>query len=232
MLRGARRVVAPTQDVAARLGRYFPGQAIEIVPWENVSWGIRCSPAGEAECIRIAVLGAISSQKGYHVLLACARDAFERDLPLEFVVIGYTLDDATLFASMRVFITGPYEEHEVRSLVGRERCHAAFLPSVTPETWCYTLSHTMDAGLPALAFDCGAQAERLRGLPFGVLLPLGTPAPTLNDELIRLARSSKTNREESRNEREPTQRSPHEHRATVGDGAGPDATAGNVRTHG
>jgi glycosyltransferase involved in cell wall biosynthesis len=193
LLRGARRVIVPTQDVAMRLERYFPGQAVEVVPWESVSWGLRCSPAGETECIRIAVLGAISNQKGYHVLLACARDAAERALPLEFVVIGYTRDDATLLASGRIFITGPYEEQEARVLVGRERCHAAFLPSVTPETWCYTLTHTLEAGLPVLAFDCGAQAERLRGFPHGVLVPLGTAVPTINDELIRLARSSDRN---------------------------------------
>jgi GT2 family glycosyltransferase/glycosyltransferase involved in cell wall biosynthesis len=187
VLRGARRVHAPSHDVATRIGRYFPGQAIEVVPWENISWGSRSTPAPEGERIRVIVLGAISHQKGYHVLLECARNAAERDLSLEFVVIGYTRDDAALMATGRVFITGPYIEREVGALLARERGHAAFVPSVTPETWCYTLSYILRAGMPAVAFDCGAQAERLRGFPFGVLLPLGTPVPTINDELMRLA---------------------------------------------
>ena len=45
-------------------------------------------------------------------LLACARDAAERDLPLEFVVVGHTTDDARLLATGRVFVTGPYEPDE------------------------------------------------------------------------------------------------------------------------
>ena len=36
----------------------------------------------------------------------CARDAAERRLPLEFVVVGHTIDDRRLLATGRVFVTG------------------------------------------------------------------------------------------------------------------------------
>ena len=42
---------------------------------------------------RVCVIGAIGIHKGYQVLLDCARDAAERRLPLEFVVVGHTIDD-------------------------------------------------------------------------------------------------------------------------------------------
>ena len=38
----------------------------------------------------------------------------------------------------------------------------AFLPSIWPETWCFTLSEAWAAGLYAVVFDLGAQAERMR----------------------------------------------------------------------
>ena len=35
-----------------------------------------------------------------------------RDLPLEFVVVGFSSDDARLMATGRVALTGPFEERE------------------------------------------------------------------------------------------------------------------------
>jgi hypothetical protein len=50
-----------------------------------------------------------------------------------------------------------------------------FLPALWPETWSYTLSQMWQAGLSVVAFDLGAQAERIRATRRGRLLPLGLP---------------------------------------------------------
>jgi hypothetical protein len=120
-------------------------------------------------------------------LLACARDAVARDLPLEFVVIGYTQNDRPLLRTGRVDVTGPYVDEEVPHLLRRERPDLVFLPSVWPETWCYALDHALSAGLPAAAFDIGAMAERLRALGRDTLLPLDLDARQINDRLLAIA---------------------------------------------
>jgi hypothetical protein len=56
---------------------------------------------------------------------------------------------------------------------------------VVPETWCYTLSEPRSAGLRIVAFDLGAQAERIRAGGDGFLLPLGTEAAAVNDALLQ-----------------------------------------------
>jgi hypothetical protein len=107
-LKGARQVLAPSRDAAVRLQRYIPGRRPQIETWE--------APAEPASPIepdrligtggpiepdhlrRVAVIGAIGRHKGYQVLLDCARDAARRDLPLEFVVIGYSEDDEALLS--------------------------------------------------------------------------------------------------------------------------------------
>ena len=83
----------------------------------------------------MVVVGAIGIEKGYATLLACAREAAARNLAIEFVVVGHTIDDATLHATGRIFVTGEYRQPEAMSLI---RAHAATLgwvPSVSPETW-------------------------------------------------------------------------------------------------
>ena len=137
---------------------------------------------------RICVVGAIGVHKGYQVLLECARDAAERRLPLEFVVVGHTIDDRRLIATGHVYITGRYVPEEAVSLIMAQNATLALLPSICPETWCLSLTEVWRAGLRVAAFDIGAQAERIRRCGRGFLLPLGLPAPAINNALIAAAR--------------------------------------------
>ncbi|MBV8362792.1 MAG: glycosyltransferase [Deltaproteobacteria bacterium] len=188
ILHGANSVIVPTNDVRHRLMRYFPGLSIQMMAWEKPHGAFSLSSIAMAARLRVVVIGAISIPKGFRVLLDCARDAAERNLALEFIVIGYTCDDEALLATKRVFITGPYADSEVPALLEREWPHVAFFPSIIPETWCYTLSHAIARGLPIVGFDLGAIAERVRTYPAAELLPLSAAAADINNSLLRLAR--------------------------------------------
>lgn len=190
ILAGANSVIVPCRDTRERLARYFPDLHANVVPWEpRIEPAHRLNPAQHGR-VRVAVIGAIGIEKGFQILLQCARDAVRRELDLEFVVIGYSIDDEELLATERVFITGPYQEGEIDRLIEREQCHIAFFPSVWPETWCYSLSHALSWGLSVLAFDLGAQAERLRTDFAAALVPLSTSADRLNDWLLELSKRS------------------------------------------
>ena len=181
-----RRIIAPSADAAARLRRHFPGAKPVVRAWGDDHSLPPPTPMPRGAPRRICVVGAIGVEKGYDVLLACARDARARSLPLEFVVVGYTSDDTRLMDAGPVFVTGEYADADAAALIGAQRAHLAFIPSVWPETWCFALSRAWEAGLAAAAFDLGAQAERIRAAGRGWLLPLGLPAPALNDALLTL----------------------------------------------
>lgn len=132
--------------------------------------------------LRVAVIGAIGPHKGAHVLEACARHAREAGLPLHFTVVGYTDRDDTL-RDLGVTITGRYGADELPGLLasadgtgadgnGHGGYHLAFLPAVWPETYSYTLSETVLAGLYPVAFDLGAPAERMAAWEYGLRLPV------------------------------------------------------------
>ena len=184
----ARRVVAPSHDAARRIARHFPGVCPVVVPWEDDAAWPALSPVPPSPPLRVCVVGAIGREKGFEVLLACVRDARDRALPIEFVVVGFTEDDERLLASGPVWITGEYQEADAVALIRAQGAHVAFLPSVWPETWCFALSRAWEAELPVAAFDLGAQAERIRGTGRGWVLPLGLGAAAINTALLaRLA---------------------------------------------
>ena len=173
LLSGARRVFCPDQDVKARLSRYFnPDNLIvrphldRLPPFEPLP---RREGAGE---LRVAVIGAVGPHKGYYSLLACARHAFKTRAPIRFVVVGYTCNDKELAAVGNVSITGEYAEREIFDLLRKVHPDIVFFPSVCPETYSYTLSIALHAGLYPVAFDLGSIAARIRGASFGKLIPL------------------------------------------------------------
>ncbi|HVE21458.1 MAG TPA: glycosyltransferase [Acidocella sp.] len=175
-------LIAPSADAARRIVRHFPRARPQVTPWENLRLPAPRPPARGFR--RIAVIGGIGPAKGLHVLRACAQDAAARRLGLEFTVIGCSADDSALLAA-GVFVTGPYREGEAAALLAEHQPDLAFLPSIWPETWCFALSEAWAAGLYAVVFDLGAQAERMRATGRGLCLPLGLPPPRINDVLCR-----------------------------------------------
>lgn len=188
VLADAARVIAPTRDVAARLVRHFPVLNPVVTPWETLPDNPARAPARSADgVLRVIIAGAIGAEKGYRILLACARDAALRELPLYFIVVGVSIDDDRLLATGKAFITGDYQPEEAVALIAAQAGGIGFLPSVVPETWGYTLSELWRAGLFVAAFNLGAQAERIRASGRGFLLPPDLPPSAVNDALLAIA---------------------------------------------
>ncbi|WP_298222927.1 glycosyltransferase [Acidocella sp.] len=183
-LAAANRIIVPSNDVAKRLSRHFIDISLEITPWEDDSIAVMLNKPKLGKR-RIAIVGGIGPAKGLEVLRDCAQDAQRRLLPLEFVVIGSSANDKSLLES-GVLVTGAYQANEVQHLISESQSDLAFIPSICPETWCFTLTEVWRAGLYAVVFDLGAQAERVRTTGRGAILPLGLPPERINNALLNV----------------------------------------------
>ncbi len=185
----ARRVFVPGNDVARRIARYMPELRLVIRPhFEHMK---TASPLAErllpGEPVRALVLGTIVRAKGSERLLACARDARCRRLPLEFHIVGSTDRNAQFARLKNVHVGGRYRDSEVFDRLAAVRCHLAFLPTVCPESFMYTLSIVMAAGFYTVCHDLGAQADRVRAWGWGKTLPLDLEVQEVNDTLVETA---------------------------------------------
>jgi GT2 family glycosyltransferase/glycosyltransferase involved in cell wall biosynthesis len=187
LLRGARTLFAPGEDAAARLVRHLPGVEPVVKPHIEDPVDRPRAPAerrGVREPLRVAVIGAIWPHKGYEVLRACAKDAAVRRLPIAFRLVGYSCDDEALKKWGNVSVLGRYDDAELPRLLADQRCHCAFFPSVWPETYSYTLSAAIAAGLHPISFDLGVPSERIRKLGWGTVIPLSGDPSAVNDALL------------------------------------------------
>lgn len=184
VLRYARNVWTPDEDVTQRLARYFPDVVTQVTPHEHVDRNAFQSTKMKTpgETLHIVIIGAISKIKGYDIILACAKEAKHKRMSVRFSLLGYSMNDAILEAA-GVEVLGRYQEHEAETRLSALSPDIVWIPSIWPETFCYTLSIALRAGYPTYAFDIGAQAARLRQLGFDRwILPLDfarSPSSTL-----------------------------------------------------
>ena len=191
VLRNADEVIAPSHDCADRMARHFSALNLRVVPHQQGFDALKLkSPVRKNGVWRIGIIGAIGDHKGYPLLLSMAKDALARDLPFEFVVIGFTQDDVPLLELGNVFITGKYAEDEAGGLIAMQDVSAALFLSIWPETWCYTLSEAWKSGIYPISLDIGAIAERIKQNGQGFLLPCNRQPSEYNDLLLAFLENS------------------------------------------
>jgi glycosyltransferase involved in cell wall biosynthesis len=147
-LRDAYRVVAPKLEAFV----IEPGIA---------DVAVRNDPVRE----RIAFAGSVKPHKG-GALLPAIIDATPR---AEWHVFGGG-DVELLRALPRDAVHGYYRADSLPRLLARDRIGLVVLPSIVPESFSLTLSECWSAGVPVVAFDHGAIAERIRAHGGGFLV--------------------------------------------------------------
>jgi GT2 family glycosyltransferase/glycosyltransferase involved in cell wall biosynthesis len=177
LFRDARRIFVPDLDVARRMQRYMPGLTFQVrVHLEPIVLKRSSRKTGGGSGDRtnrtIVVIGAIGPHKGVELLLKCARIALDSAPGLEFTVLGYTDRDCEFRELANVSIAGRYAEADLHSRLIDLNADVAWFPAVWPETYSYTLSAALAAGILPAAFDFGAISSRLRTLGWGELMPL------------------------------------------------------------
>jgi GT2 family glycosyltransferase/glycosyltransferase involved in cell wall biosynthesis len=173
LLRDATQVIAPSRDTASRYAALFPGLTATVRPHFGVPSTLVPQPRPAVGTrLRVAVPGAVGPQKGARQLVDLARHCSRWEDDLHFVVVGHSDRDKELERYGNVEVTGSYQPGDAAAALLESGCRVALFLSVFPETYSYTLSESLAAGLIPVAYDFGALGERLRALGTGVLVPL------------------------------------------------------------
>ena len=78
-----------------------------------------------------------------------------------------------------VSVLGPYAQADAVELIKDIRPHCALFLKVWPETYSYTLTEVLRAGVFPLATDIGAVAERIKKLGWGKVFDADADAKTI-----------------------------------------------------
>jgi len=179
-LNGARAVLAPSRDAAQRMAHYFPAANIRHAPHLDIAPGTplpqpgprRLSPGAN---LRVFVVGALSRIKGGETLEIVSLEAARLQAPIELHLLGYPHLPMRQQPHASLTVHGAYEDADLPLLLARLQPDLIWFPARWPETYSYTLSACLQAGLPIIATDLGAFPERLAGRPWSWIHPWNTP---------------------------------------------------------
>jgi predicted O-linked N-acetylglucosamine transferase (SPINDLY family) len=188
MIEGAERVICPSQDAAARIGRYASRENLVVVPHEGrtafMDRRVRIPPLASSDRMRVAVLGILAAHKGARFLLDCAALWKAADVKTDVTLIG---ESQLPGVRNLVHVTGSYQETQLPDLIANLNPHLILYPQKSPETYSYTLSEGLRAGVPILVPDLGAFRERTEGMDWCWLYD-PADSPLALTELLRRIR--------------------------------------------
>ena len=192
-LAGARQVLAPSRDTARRMAGFAPGARVLTVPHTDLATDSPADLPVPAQRrlqagmpLKVAVLGALSTIKGADMLEAVALEAAKHHAPVEFHLLGYAYRHLQTQPRARLTVHGAYEEKDLPGLLQWLQPDLVWFPAQWPETYSYTLSASLQAGLPVVAPELGAFPERLSGRPWSWVLPWDLTAREWMDALAEL----------------------------------------------
>ena len=180
-LRGAARLFVPNIRVRDIVSARYPELRDTMAVIEH---GHRPAPDGPRARrpierdgrarLDVAVIGALDVHKGSSVLRDLLRANRRRETT--FHLYG-TAPDPDLTPAERdrggrldgshFVYHGPYESTEIVRRLVADGIHVGLQLAVWPETFSYTVSEFVEAGIPVIAGDLGAQGERIRRCRLG-----------------------------------------------------------------
>jgi glycosyltransferase involved in cell wall biosynthesis len=176
VLRAARALVFPSEFARARLTAWLAAPAgVEQAVIAPASLAARTpSPALSRAPVRArhaAYVGAVRDDKGAAVFA----DVVARLRGRGFRFSAYGGGDPGALGRLRsvgVRVRGYYRAGTLPERLARDGVDVALLLSVGAETYGLTLDECVAAGVPAVVFDVGAPAERVRRWSAGVVVPV------------------------------------------------------------
>lgn len=176
LLRGAHAVIAGCEATREIVERAYPAESLR---WHVVPYGCDRVPPPQGPRapgpLRVALLGAVAAPwKGSGQVLRTME--LLRTADVEWHVFGDS--DAHGFPGRaraaaggheRVVFHGRYVRDEIVGRLLEARIDASLLLSPWDETFCYTLSESWAAGVPAIVSERGALAERMRATGAGAV---------------------------------------------------------------
>ena len=130
----------------------------------------------EKSILRIGLLGAINYSKGSEIVSQFFDIVKVLGLPFEVILIGHFPENYIEVSK----IIGPYNKKDLPQICKAEKIDMFILPSIWPETYCYTAYEIMSMGYPIICFDLGAPAKRIEQYNRGYIVPQVSALSLLN----------------------------------------------------
>ena len=116
----------------------------------------------------VGIFGAIFAEdKGCEVVRSFLE--FSKDKDYQIYINGQLRPDCMVSAP-NIHYMGRYDVNKLNVIIEEQGISSVLFPSVCPETFSYTVSELIHAGIPIAAFNTGAQGEKVSEYEYGEII--------------------------------------------------------------
>lgn len=195
------KIIVPSKSAKQIVTSYAPEWEDSILVIEH---GLERMPAVRKKSRRlrkkrfsVAFLGAINTAKGFRKAVELIGRS---DLDIDWYLFGYFEKPVPGLEKRKNFHNmGAYQREKLPELMTRYGIDLICILPIWPETFCYTLSEAVLAGVPVIATDLGAVGERVRELNCGWTVPYQASADEIMERIRAVRADVKDYREKLRN---------------------------------
>ncbi len=177
-------LIAPSESTRAMVQEHF--EFLKHARFHVIEHGADlngmtwCSTPPEPERpIKVVAFGAFAQNKGLPLIESMLLLNKEQGSPMEFHFLGISappLDAARLGCVNH----GRYDRAKLNEIMAGIAPSLCIIPSLCPETYCYSMSEALAMGIPVLGSSLGAIGDRIRQHGGGWVLPPEDPQAWLN----------------------------------------------------
>ncbi|MEM5813140.1 MAG: glycosyltransferase [Candidatus Aenigmatarchaeota archaeon] len=154
--RSSAEVLLKIYDIPKHKFEYSPHKVDYVRPVRNIRG------KKQRETVNIGVLGTIFPHKGSQIVknLASYIEEYKYN-QIKIHIIGELYKVEELKSNKNLIIHGKYDKHMLPDIIEKNEIDIIFIPSIVPETFCYTAEEAMKMGMPIVIFNLGAPYERV-----------------------------------------------------------------------
>lgn len=175
-------VIAPSEAAKQEILITYPDIPIRVIEHGVDIEKHTAVSALSDKAFNVAFIGAIGPHKGYD-LLAGLKSCLKKT-KIKLHLFGLASSE---IPSSKIFTNhGKYKREDLPKLMSENNINLICLFSIWPETYSYTLTEAIASGVPVIAFDFGAIAERIKKYNLGYVIKPTNDPNVLKKELVKI----------------------------------------------
>ena len=178
-------LITPSNTTKNEMLKFYNDLEIEVIEHGIDIYKFEKSFNNNQKHFNTAFIGVIGIHKGSDILVNLSKRLYFSNIKLHL----FGILPKRLRQNKHYINHGQYKREELTKLLHENNIDLVCLFSIWPETYSYTLTEVISCGIPVLAFDIGAIAERIKKYNLGYLLPINSDVRTIKKEIIRISKN-------------------------------------------
>ena len=170
LLKNSVKVIVPDDTVAKKINNIYSIKNVFVIPHGmdiEMFSGFKLNTKHNTRRLNIAFVGSVDEHKGGKII----EDLVTNADGVHYNLFGVTANKYLLRNYDNYTYHGPYNRNNICKLLNKNKIDLVLFLNKCEETYSYTLSEVVYAGIPSLAFDLGAIGNRIKKDKLGWVIP-------------------------------------------------------------